>query len=74
MEKRDLLAGALLAVAFVLFGGIYFSWLNERDVEAMKAAEAYERCVAAEYRTTPSAWYIEHGKYPHCDPRPYAQD
>lgn len=56
--------GAIIAVA------IFLSWVNKHDKAIEQSSEAYEKCVMAEYNTTPSAWYNEHGQYPECNPKP----
>lgn len=52
-------------VIIILFVG-FFKWSAHRDQVMFEAYEKYEACVKAEYGTTPSAWYAEHGETPPC--------
>jgi predicted negative regulator of RcsB-dependent stress response len=57
---------AIAGVVGVLAVVAFLQWSAQRDAKIMVAADKYEQCVKAEYGTTPTAWYIEHGKYPEC--------
>ena len=52
----------------------FFQWTAERNEKLMTWADAYEKCVMAEYHTTPMAWYWDHDEtLPECDPKDYYQ-
>lgn len=61
-----------LVLGIVLIGliAVMFQWFETRDAQINATAQAYEKCVEAEYGTTPTAWYVEHGEYPPCEPKP----
>ena len=42
--------------------------VSAHDAAVALAGETYERCIKAEYNTTPSGWYAEYGVYPTCHP------
>lgn len=54
----------IILVLMILTG--FFLFLEERDRQVIKSSELYESCVRKEYKTTPSAWYMEYGYYPEC--------
>ncbi|MBI5732642.1 hypothetical protein HY967_01640 [Candidatus Jorgensenbacteria bacterium] len=60
------LCGIGTIISFLLF----MYWVDKHDKAIERSADAYEKCVMAEYNTTASTWYNEHGEYPYCDPRP----
>ena len=70
-RRSEKLMTWLCAIAGVLAVIAFFQWTADRDQKLMTWAESYEKCVATKYRTTPSAWYIEHGSYPACDASSY---
>ena len=73
MNKKisNLILSIVVVIIIVIFG-LFINWMSERDEKLMVWAEAYEKCVIAEYRTTPMEWYWEHGEtYPECDAQPY---
>ena len=64
----------ICAIAGIIAVSWFLQWTADRDVKLMEWADAYEKCVAAEYHTTPMEWYWEHGEtYPECDPKNYYQ-
>lgn len=71
-EKLMMWVCALAAIAACIW---FFQWSADRDQKLMTWADAYEKCVMAEYRTTPMEWYWSHDEtYPECDPKPYYAD
>lgn len=75
MTKSEKVYAWIFGILAVSAIGWYLHWLDGRDQRLMVWAEAYERCVYAEYHTTPSAWYYEHeNKYPECDATAYIAD
>lgn len=69
--KSEKLMIWLCSIAGVLAMVAFLQWTAGRDEKLMQWADAYEKCVSAEYHTTPSAWYVEHGEYPECDAKNY---
>ena len=55
-----------IAIVILIATGIVWLSINHQK-KFMRAAEAYEQCVAVEYKTTPHLWYAEQGEYPTCD-------
>ena len=51
---------------FLLTTILILHWADWREKKVIESAEVYEKCIMAEYNTTPSAYYIEHNKYPTC--------
>ena len=58
---------ALIVVGVIV---VILTWSSLLDERRNEWADAYEKCVAEEYNTTPSAYYAQHGEYPYCDTRP----
>ena len=71
-EKLMMWLCSLVAIAAVIW---VLQWSAERDEKLMTWADAYEKCVMYEYRTTPTEWYWSHNKtMPECDPKPYYEN
>jgi hypothetical protein len=64
---QDSLSTIGTIVAVVIIGACALSWSISHDAEVARAAALYETCVAAEYSTTPAAYYNAHGEYPACN-------
>lgn len=58
----------------VLFLAGFLTWTAKLDEKRMISAEAYEKCVRAEYNTHPTAYYDQHGTWPECDGTPYLDE
>ena len=56
----------MLIFLFVILVNAILYVANLREKKVIESAEVYEKCIKAEYNTTPSAYYIEHNKYPTC--------
>lgn len=54
---------SILAIATL---AAFIAWSEKRTQAMDEAYRAYENCVAAEYGTTPSAYYQTHGTTPTC--------
>jgi len=46
---------------------IILQWADIREKKVMQSATVYEKCIRAEYNTTPSEYYNKHNTYPVCD-------
>lgn len=57
---------AVASIVIALGKGLFLFW-DWHDAAVMQSAQRYEQCVKAQYHTTPSAWYAEHGEYPTCE-------
>lgn len=65
MKIKTLITIVLVIVAIALF----LKWSAWQDDRRAEAVQRYETCVLEEYNTTPTAWYLQNGEYPECDPK-----